>query len=365
MKKIFKTILVVAIFAGLASCEDEQDLKYVDNVAEFKILSPASGESVVLSPATPSNPGLSMTWEAMDYGTPTQVTYTIQVAKNGTEFAAPIDLVSTTNTYASVTSEALNGASIAAGLQSDVVGTLDVRVRSTVGTTGSEESFSDVITYSVTPYVTYPFRDLFLVGSASQDNWNNNSNNYPLFRDATNAAVYYYTGYFNAGEFKLLEKRGQWQPQWGVNAGVLAVNDGTGSDPSAFTIPASGYYSLMVDLASNSFTLDPYDASGAATYPAIGIIGTATPNNWDSDTDMTQSAFDPHMWYITNQFLKAGGEMKFRANDAWDVNWGAADSYSGLATINGPNIAIGIPVDGSYDVWFNDITGRYIYIPVN
>jgi len=364
MKKIFKSLIVLAVIAGFTSCEDEKDLMFLSPQSEFRILTPATGESVVLDPATPSNPGLSISWEALDYGTPTDVTYEVQVAKNGTDFATPIVVASTTNTYASINSEALNGTAIAAGLESDEVGTLDIRVRAYVGN-GSEEAFSDTITYSVTPYVTYPYLDLYLVGNASQDNWNNNSNNYPLFRDAANENHYSYTGYFNAGSFKLLEVKGQWQPQWGQNGGTLAVNDGTGSDPGTFDIASAGYYTFDVDVAANTYSITPYDASGATTFSTMGIIGTATPNDWnDPDTDMVQSTFDPHKWYILNQFLKANKEMKFRANDGWTNNWGGNTPYSGVATQDGPNIPTTIPIDGNYDIWFDDLTGRYIYIPV-
>src|SRR5690606_17998147 len=145
MKKIFKTLLVLTAFAGLYSCEDEQDLRFASPEGEFRILSPTSGESVVLSPLTPNNPGIALTWEPMSFGTPTEVNYTVQVAKNGTDFATPIDLVTTSNTYATVASEALNGASIAAGLSPDVEGALDVRIRATIGNEGSGETFSDVI----------------------------------------------------------------------------------------------------------------------------------------------------------------------------------------------------------------------------
>ena len=59
MKNIFRNILAVALISGFASCTDEQDLKFLDNAAEFRILSPVSGDAVVLSPETPTNPGLS------------------------------------------------------------------------------------------------------------------------------------------------------------------------------------------------------------------------------------------------------------------------------------------------------------------
>src|SRR5690606_20174024 len=273
------------------------------------------------------------------------------------EFATPIDLISTSNTYASVNSEALNGAAIAAGLENDVFGTLDVRVRATVGNE-AQEVFSDVITYSVKPYVTYPFRDLYLVGDATAAGWGNNNGNYPMFRDSDNVDLYHYTGYFSVGGFKLLEKKGQWAPLYGSD-GTNLVPRPTESDPDPATIPitTAGYYTVTVNIADLTYSVDSYDASGATNYSTIAIIGDATPNNWDDpDTDMTQSTFDTHIWYITNQWLKAGKQMKFRANNNWDVNWGSPASYSGLGTQNGENINIGIPVDGNYDIWFNDLT---------
>jgi hypothetical protein len=38
-------------------------------------------------------------------------------------------------------------------------------------------------------------------------------------------------------------------------------------------------------------------------------------------------------------------------------------SFSGLATLNGGNIPVVVEAD--YDVWFNDLSGHYILIPLN
>lgn len=43
---------------------------------------------------------------------------------------------------------------------------------------------------------------------------------------------------------------------------------------------------------------------------AIGIIGSATPSGWDSDTDMTYS-IENRCWTITTDLTD--GEIKFRA----------------------------------------------------
>jgi hypothetical protein len=375
MKNIFKFLALTVLLTGAVSCEDEQDLKFVTPPASFEILSPQAGESVVLTPDNEGNPALALVWTAATYGTPTEVTYTVQVAKNGTDFATPVDVTSTSATYATLDVTTLNGAANAAGLEAFTEGGLDIRVKATVGTQAGEPAYSNVVTYLVTPYVTYPYTDYYLVGAAVATGWDNTgtTNMYPLFRhvvtDAQPDDIYSYTGYFKGGatdgQFKFIKTKGSWAPQYGsAGAGVLGVNDGTGSDPNPFQIDTAGYYTFTVNLTQNTYSIAP--ATAGNTYATIGIIGTATPNGWDSDTDMTQSTFDPHIWYINNQFLTAGdGKLKFRANNSWDVNWGAGTSYSGVATPGGPDIPIGITVAGNYDIWFNDITGEYIYIPVN
>lgn len=89
MKNIVKSIAFAALFTSLVGCEGEDNFKYVEPEGEFQILSPVSGDGAVLSPETPLNPGLSLTWEDMNYGTPTEVTYTIEVDKSGDEFDTP------------------------------------------------------------------------------------------------------------------------------------------------------------------------------------------------------------------------------------------------------------------------------------
>jgi len=365
MKNIFRSIVAVAILAGFASCEDEADLQYLKSDADFSILSPQSGEGVVLSVDTPTNPALALTWQDMDYGTPTEVTYTVEAVKNGDTFDDPIEISSTTNTYLTVDTQTLNATALAAGLAANTQGALDIRIRASVGA-GAEIKYSNVITYLVTPYPSNVKRQLYLVGAATSAGWDNNHNNFAIFRAPDDDNMYTYTGYFNSdggagGQFKLLETLGQWQPQWGTNGGDdLAVNDGTGSDPGTFQIPAAGYYTFTANLNTMKFTLTPYDASTAPTYTTVGIIGSATANGWDASTAMTQDPNDPHKWYILNIALTTN-EAKFRANDAWDVNWGASTPISGVGTQGGPNI----PVEaGTYNVYFNDLDGRYLLVPV-
>lgn len=370
MKNKLNIFLVALLSIGFWSCEDEQDLLFTTPPAEFAILTPEGGTSVVLTPDLGTNPALTVTWEDVDYGTPTAITYFVEIAKTGTDFENVITAASTNGTAITWSVVELNNAAIEAGLVPEVQDGLDVRIKSTSGTTGSQPAYSNVVTILVTPYNTViPLRELYIVGNAFDTNldgvandsdWNNNATNTPIFRDAVNEDLYYFTAYFVAGEFKLLEKKGQWQPQWGTNGGgTLVVNDGTGSDPGAFVIPANGYYSLTVNIATLEYTLIAYTETVPAAYTTVGIIGNGTSQGWDASTAMDTGSFNPHIWRINAELVN--GEMKFRANDSWDVNWGANTPVSGLATAGGPNIPV---VAGQFDIWFNSLDGRYILIPV-
>lgn len=211
------------------------------------------------------------------------------------------------------------------------------------------EKFSPLIDY------------IYLVGDATPGGWDNNAG-VALFRDPSNGLRFTYVGKLNAGNLKFLKERGKWAPQWGAGSnGALAYRPTEAEpDPPAISIPAMGYYTVVFNGTDNTYAVTPYDASGKPTYTTIGIIGAATPNGWgDPDTNMTKSAFDPHHWYIDGQSLTADA-MKFRANDGWAVNWGAAAFPYGAGTQDGPNIPVSEA--GNYLIRFCDLTGQYALI---
>lgn len=107
------------------------------------------------------------------------------------------------------------------------------------------------------------------------------------------------------------------------------------------TEPA-GYYQVDVDLSEKTYTLTPITS--------IGIIGSASPNGWESDVDMTYVPYNKDTkevngyWEVKNITLSAG-EIKFRANDGWDISWGG--ELDNLTTKNGRNITVEA---GTYDI---------------
>jgi hypothetical protein len=214
-------------------------------------------------------------------------------------------------------------------------------------------------------FVRYPYPPhLYLVGNATPADWNNGSM-VAMFRDVANGFKFTYTGKLNSGELKIIGERGQWQPQYGkgANEGELAVNDGTGSDPGTIAIGSAGYYTITVDVNAKTYSVAPYNATGAPVYATIGVIGSATPGGWDNDTDMTQEVSDPHQWYIDGQALTVAPDadkIKFRADNAWTTNWGSNSFPFGKGTPGGADIPVSEA--GNYLIRFCDLTGEYAII---
>ena len=52
---------------------------------------------------------------------------------------------------------------------------------------------------------------------------------------------------------------------------------------------------------------------------SLGLIGSATPTDWNSDTDFVYDAENNVLSLDIN--LTNGGEYKVRANDSWDIEF--------------------------------------------
>lgn len=148
-----------------------------------------------------------------------------------------------------------------------------------------------------------------------------------------------YTGfmYLNQNGFKFCT-----QQNWdGTNYGGAFF--GQESD-NIIMDETEGYYKVDVDLSTKKYTL--------TEIKSIGIIGSAAPNGWDSDVDLTYVPYNKETkeggyWEKKDLELKAG-ECKFRANDAWDMQWGF-DGDKFVFSNNAPQKQF-VPEEGTYDI---------------
>lgn len=147
-----------------------------------------------------------------------------------------------------------------------------------------------------------------------------------------------YTGFaYLDGGFKFTKAR-----DW--NNGEYAKNDFDGfpenfagaasADDSNIECSAPGVYYLSIDLANKEFS--------ATLINSFGIIGGVVETGWDADVDM---AFDKETGLYSWTGDLNEGEFKFRANDAWGVDFGgSADDLS----LGGSNLKVA--ENGNYTV---------------
>lgn len=135
-----------------------------------------------------------------------------------------------------------------------------------------------------------------------------------------------YEGYLNFldsnTEFKFTDG-----PSWDVNYGDTGADGVLDAGGDNIKVADPGFYKIDVDLNNLTYTLLKTD---------WGLIGSATPDGWNSDQNMT---YDPasNSWSV--QLDLVPGEVKFRANDAWDLNYGD-DGADAILEKNGANIVI-------------------------
>lgn len=163
--------------------------------------------------------------------------------------------------------------------------------------------------------------NLYLVGGGTPAGWDPASSF--AFNKLADGVFEVYSPMTQDGEFKFLEVK-DWAGDWGdskVTPGTLEQND-----EQNCKVTDEGFYKVNCDFTTGKWT---------ALKTSWGVIGSATPTGWDSDTDMAKSS--DFGWTVTMDLVV--GEIKFRANDGWDINFGDNGSDGSLEA-GGANIAI-------------------------
>ncbi len=315
---------------GLLSCE-KVDKTTVKTNPGAPVLNLSDGASYTLELANKDVP-IIYTWSPADFGAQLVVTYNVQIAKAGTDFAEPISLGTVINNDTlSILTVDLNNKLLAMLADPEIPEplALDFRVIATVNT-NVNTAISGSVGQTITPYyvkIVYPL--LFVPGS--YQGWNPADSSTSIASLKSNDM---YEGYiwFETDNVEFKYTQG---PSWDVNWGDDGA-DGT-LNPGGANIVAgtAGYYKLNVDLVGLTHTFLRTDWA---------VIGSATPGGWDADTPMT---YDPaaKVWTVTLNLT--AGEIKFRANGSWDLNYGDDDG-NGSLELGGGNIAV--PAAGNYKV---------------
>lgn len=337
MKHIYKLIYLFCFTIFIWSCEDDIELIQLSpdsgGVAAV-INTPLNNDTFVLNfEESQTNPAITISWERASYETAVVISYSVEFAKTGTNFAEPVVANVTTNTSFVMTISELNGAVSAAGLQPFVEGSVDVRIKSDIGTQSVLPQYSNPVTILVTPFTT----DLPTIAvPGNHQGWDPPTA--PLLASEAFGETNYEGYVWLDGGHKFLGPDSSGDFNWGNidwgddgSASGVLLEDGE----SDIVTTVAGHYFVQVDTDALTYSETLYN---------WGLIGSATPDNWDSDQDMTYDA-NSKTWTIT---LDLTAEfIKFRANDAWDWNYGDNDADGSLE--NG-GTDIEITTGGNYTV---------------
>lgn len=362
MKKFSIFLLTIVALIGFTACEHDDDVVFVaqPDIDGIMFIN-ATAESYTLTSQTGSNTAERFVWNEVDFDAPTTITYELQ--GSATSDFANINTIGTTgDNNLGVTVSQMMGLATEAGLDNDPEtgdkpnsGQIHFRVKAYAGTDGGNglSEISEPMSLNVVLpeaaieeeeqlpkiYVT----GNFAVASGYEADWSP-ENGIPLAAEMGGSD---YEGFINMNVEQPMYKFLPTNEGWDGNYGDAGAEGGAytkvlaSPGVDAGTPDGSGGYFLV--------KANPDALTYSLTETNWGVIGNATPTGWDSDTDMTYDAANK-VWTLTLDLTAQEAPdngIKFRANDAWDLNIGDNDA-DGSAEFNGQNI--GVPEDGNYTI---------------
>ena len=167
---------------------------------------------------------------------------------------------------------------------------------------------------------------------------------------------------------------GDWNNAYG-SATMADANTPTGklkvdNNAGAIICPEPGaYYTFTADFSTMTYKWTKLADQNPTEFEYVALIGVGGKwSNGDDIDDIDLKQVAPHNWYKANVKIPAGG-LKIRADHKWrdDGNWGFAEgqNYESKGTLITSGGSNNIPVPaGTYNIYFNDITGAYAFVEV-
>lgn len=322
----------------------------------------ASSTTIVLTRAAENDTALSFTWGAAAFGGATVVGYTLEIdvpadtsGANAWAQAKTFNAGNQPQGY-SFAGKDLNNLLSAMGLPAGATSQVAVRVKAAVPQyNGAASTVTPVYSNTLVVTITTFSSNLYVPGD--YQGWNPGSA--PMFPPIEGKAGMY-EGYVNMPGsggpyyFKFTNSPDWDHTNYGDGGNGTFSTDG---NAAGLSVPTGGYYYLTANLNTNQWT---------ATAVTWGIIGDATPGGWDADTPMAYDAAE-QVWKVTAQ-MKKNGSFKFRANNAWALDFGT-DANGKLVYADNPFLGytaglnnLSVPEDGTYTIRLDlHLSGQYTY----
>ncbi len=333
----------------ITACKKEGEQFFIED-GSFAGNVTASATSAVLTQANENKTALGFSWPAADFGQKPAVKYTLQLdlaanTSGSNAWANAKNFVAGNNVlnYDFLVKD-LNNILNVMGLSAGNAHNIAIRIKAEVPQyNGSASSIKPVYTNTVVVKLTPYSLSLYIPGG--YQGWS------PATAPKLNPVEgrpgmyegYVYMPGSGPQYFKYTSARDWDHINYGDGGNGTFSTDGLAA---GLSVPDGGYYELTANLNNNTWT---------ATKTTWGIIGDATPGGWGTDTQMT---YDPvsEVWKVTCN-MKASGSFKFRANNAWVIDFGMDGATKKLVYADNPFLGytpglwnLSVPSDGNYTI---------------
>jgi hypothetical protein len=351
MKKITYLLAGLAAFT-MISCGDEDPTIKVfpgEEILTAPTLEAISAtDFVVIENGNESEQAGTITWTAAAGEYNGTIQYYIQIAPEGSNFVDAVRLFSTgtTELSTSFTFGDINNAMTrlhnnlianeSGAISFGESNSVDVRVMA-ITQLSENAAYSNTQTITVTPYQSVEVVLPLLAVTGNHQGWSPSTA--PLLAASAPEATDFEGFVWLDGEYKFVAPDASGNFEWGNTdwgddgsfTGILVEQDEVNCNATE-----AGYYQVWANTGTLTYGANP---------TVWGVIGSATPGGWDNSTEM---AYDnaTGTWSVTLD-LEGGQEFKFRANNAWDINFGDS-GIDGSLEYGGDNIPV--EVSGSYTI---------------
>jgi hypothetical protein len=246
MKNIFKYLIAFLSIVTVSCTDSVMDREAIEANTAPELVTPKSDFVLVLDKNKANDLATTFVWNYAAYkGTSTVVNYSIEFAKAGTNFASPTVVATSLEKFKTFTVGELNTAALDAGFPPFVQSSIDVRIKSTVGTTGSVPQTSNFFTIKLTPYPAWP--NWGIIGSATPTGWDSDTNlDYDLASKTYSITMNMVVGAF---KFRL-------DDSWSTNFGSSSATGGSlvANGPD-IPISVAGRYRITADFNARTYTI--------------------------------------------------------------------------------------------------------------
>jgi hypothetical protein len=341
MKKYYSILFaLVGILGFFTSCDEDGDqLTLRDNVTVPTLTLPdltlvrANGTESLFFSCTPIEPGFTAS-----------ATYFLEACPEGNNFENVTQIYNgTTCNNIELTVNQLNSI-LLDGFPEDATSSVDFRIRTVLeadaGLGVDDHEYNSATVNGAATIFGLLRLDVIIPGKENQK-----------IQSPGSDGIYEGFVKFGAGDaFTLLD------PDNTITYG--AGGSGLAIDGSGISVTDAGWHKIVANVNDLTIADENY---------FIGLVGSATPNGWDSPDQKME--YDPatKTWSITLDLVV--GAAKFRKNDGWAWNMGFTEGTAGdlTGTLQQGGVGNDIPITeaGNYTVIFkilSDDAGTYEFI---